>query len=89
MIFNFEITKNLFSDSIYVSDISYLPIWVFKGETKRGKEYIILPSGEYDSTGKYEYLTQADIDSMKKSYYDNISLFTAASNKPKLDTIRK
>lgn len=84
VILNFDITKNIFSDSVYVSDINFLPIWVFKGNTELGKEYIILPASEYNS-GKYEYLTNADIDSMKKSYYDTISQLRANSNKPQID----
>lgn len=72
IVFNFDITKNIFTDSVYVSDINYLPVWVFKGLTENGKEYIILPANEYNA-GKYDFLTEADVDSMKKSYYDTIS----------------
>jgi poly-gamma-glutamate synthesis protein (capsule biosynthesis protein) len=84
IIFNFELTKNLFSDSIYVSDISYLPIWVFKGKKDNRKEYIILPSEKYNDTTEYYYLTEADVDSMKRSFQDNIKQLTKKSNQPKL-----
>lgn len=84
VIFNFDITKNIYTDSVYVSDISFLPIWVFKGITDLGKEYIVLPANQYNS-GKYEYLTEADIDSMKKSYYDTIAQLKLNTNKLKID----
>ena len=48
------------------------PIWVFKGKTEKGKEYIILPSEHYNNPVTYQFLTEADFDSMKKSYFDTI-----------------
>ena len=84
VVFNFNITKNIYTDSVYVSDINFLPIWVFKGETDRGKEYIILPAGEYGNTS-YNYLTEADVDSMKKSYYDTIDQLTSKYRLPEVD----
>jgi poly-gamma-glutamate synthesis protein (capsule biosynthesis protein) len=88
VIFNFDITKNIFTDSVYVSKINYLPIWVFKGETKRGKEYIILPSEEFGNT-TYDYLTEADVDSMKKSYFDTIDQLTSKSRFLEVDVFNK
>ena len=88
IILNFDITKNIFTDSVYVSDINYLPIWVFKGDTEKGKEYIILPAQEYNNA-EYNYLTEADIDSMKKSYYDTIDQLTSKSSLPEIDVFNK
>ncbi len=85
-IFNFEIEKNIITDSVYISDISFLPIWVFKGNIKNDKEFVILPSANYENNIK-EYMTEADIDSMKKSYFDTIELLTSKSNKLKVDTL--
>lgn len=87
VIFNFDITKNIFTDKVYISDMNFLPIWVFKGNTERGKDYIILPANEYeDST--YDYMTEADVDSMKKSYFDTITQLTSKSDIPRIDTLR-
>lgn len=87
LVFNFNVTKNIFTDSIYISDVSYLPIWIFKGNTIEGRQYYILPSSDYgDST--YEFLTTADKDSMKKSYNDTIELLTAASFFPRIDSLK-
>ncbi len=88
IIFNFDITKNIYTDSVYVSEINYLPIWVFKGDTERGKEYIILPAEEYGNSSYY-YLTEADVDSMKKSYYDTIDQLTSKSSFPEVDVFNK
>ncbi|MBK9099969.1 MAG: CapA family protein [bacterium] len=44
VIIKLEISKNIFTDSIYISEVNYLPTWVFRGQTEKGREYIILPS---------------------------------------------
>ncbi|MCB9205837.1 MAG: CapA family protein [Ignavibacteriales bacterium] len=88
IIFNFEITKNIFTDSVYVSDINYLPIWVFKGTTEKGKEFIVLPSENFDSTNVYNFMTKADIDSMKRSYFDSVEQMTSESQIPKIDHLK-
>ncbi len=85
LIFNFDITKNIFTDSVYISRASFLPIWVFKGKINGRKEYKILPSQEYNDTNKLNFLTTADVDSMKRSYFDTIKLFTAKSNFAKIE----
>jgi poly-gamma-glutamate synthesis protein (capsule biosynthesis protein) len=85
IVFNFDITKNITKDSLYISKMSYLPIWVFKGKTENGKEFIILPSEKYDSTDTYNFMTKADADSMKRSYYDSIKQLTSYSKSPILD----
>jgi len=86
IIFNFNITKNIYTDSVYISDISYMPIWVFKGDTKMGKEFIILPSSDYNHN-EYDYLTEADADSMKLSYFDTIFQLTKESRIPRIDSL--
>jgi len=87
LIFNFDITKNIFTDSIFISNASFLPIWVFKGKINGKKEYKILPSQEYDDA-KLNFLTTADVDSMKRSYFDTIKLFTAKSNFAKIERLK-
>jgi len=85
LIFNFDITKNIFTDSVYISKVSYLPIWVYKGKINGNKEYVILPSEDFKNPSKYNFTNQADIDSMKKSYFDTIELFTKGNELPKID----
>ncbi|MEE9429785.1 MAG: CapA family protein [Melioribacteraceae bacterium] len=87
LIFNFDITKNIYTDSVYISDVNFLPIWVYKGKVNGKKEYVILPSGNYKDSTKYRYTTKADIDSMKKSYFDTIELFTEGNDYPRIDKL--
>ncbi len=70
VILNIQISKNIFNDSVYINDVNYIPTWVFKGQTEKGREYIILPSqiGEQDST--YTFLTGEDKKLMKEAFED-------------------
>ncbi|MBK7106297.1 MAG: CapA family protein [Ignavibacteriae bacterium] len=88
LIFNFDITKNIFTDSVYVSNINFLPIWIFKGKIDGKKEYRILPSQNFNDTTNFSFLTSADVDSMKRSYYDNVKLFLSKNNSAKIDTLK-
>lgn len=75
VILNLSITKNLLTDSVYISSVGYLPTWVFKGRTTAGDEYIILPSQNYnDST--YYYLSQNDREQMKQAFEDTQFILT-------------
>ena len=70
VILNIQISKNLFADSIYISDINYLPTWVFKGSTEKGKEYIILPSEYFSKDSIYSFLNDEDKKMMKEAFED-------------------
>lgn len=69
VIINIKISKNILTDSIYISEVSYLPTWIFRGETLKGKEYIILPSHK-SSDSTYYYLTDQDKKLMREAHYD-------------------
>ncbi len=73
-ILNFEISKNFTSGKVELTTLNYLPTWVFKGETERGREYIILPSETAFYEIKPEYLSDKDIELMKESFFDTIEI---------------
>jgi poly-gamma-glutamate capsule biosynthesis protein CapA/YwtB (metallophosphatase superfamily) len=84
VILNIKISKNKFTDSVYISYVNYLPTWVFKGSTEKGREYIILPSqlGEKDST--YTFLNDEDKRLMKEAFNDTKEIVTKFYSKIKL-----
>lgn len=43
VILNIELTKNIINNSIFISNINFIPTWVYKGEINDKKEYLILP----------------------------------------------
>lgn len=56
------------SDKFKIAEVSYIPTWVFKGNTLSGKEFVILPSTNFiDSTIN---LTKTDLEKMNQAFDD-------------------
>jgi poly-gamma-glutamate synthesis protein (capsule biosynthesis protein) len=70
VILNIQISKNKFTDSVYISKVSYLPTWVFKGNTEKGREYIILASEISLKDSTYKFLTVSDKKLMIEAFED-------------------
>ena len=84
VILNISISKDLKRDSVYLSDVSYIPTWVFKGNTESGNEYLILPStlSFYDSS--YSFLTKDDNKMMQQAFEDTKYIISKYNNRIKL-----
>ena len=76
VILNIQISKNKFTDSINISEVNYLPTWVFKGQTEKGREYIILPSQISDEDSIYNFLTDSDRNLMTEAFNDTKEIIT-------------
>ena len=83
VILNIKISKNKFTDSVYISEVNYLPTWVFKGQTELGREYIILPSQNTDDS-TYYYLTAQDKILMKEAFRDTKEIINKYSTNNKI-----
>jgi poly-gamma-glutamate synthesis protein (capsule biosynthesis protein) len=83
LILNIHISKNILTDSIYISEVNYLPTWVFKGQTDLGREYIILPSQNADDS-TYYYLTAQDKILMKEAFRDTKEIINKYSTNNKI-----
>jgi poly-gamma-glutamate synthesis protein (capsule biosynthesis protein) len=86
-ILSFKLTKNFSTDSIKINQINYLPIWVFKGETGDGKQYIILPSEAAFTDSNFTFLTPIDRKLAAQSFHDTKQILTKYSKKPRLEEI--
>ncbi len=85
IVLNINLSKNVDNDSIYISNVSYAPTWVFKGDVKYKKEFLILPSEETLTASPFDFLDSNDLFKIKQSiadtkriltkYTDNIKLF--------------
>ena len=84
VILNIIISKNIFTDSIYISEVNYLPTWVFKGETKRGRAYIILPSSIDQDDSSHYYLTNQDKKLMNEAFSNTKEILTKYNPKIKM-----
>jgi poly-gamma-glutamate capsule biosynthesis protein CapA/YwtB (metallophosphatase superfamily) len=70
VILNIEITKNLKNTATYISDVSFIPTWVYKGQTEKEREYVILPLLPNYRSSIDKYLTETDLQSMKQAFED-------------------
>src|ERR1035437_9694440 len=62
-----SITKNTNTDSLWISSVEFLPTWIYRGQTDRGREYLILPDkNEQD----YPFLHESDKRQMQTSFDD-------------------
>lgn len=88
-ILNFTIQKNKNNGNIKLAGVRYLPIWVYKGYTENGSEYIILPT-ETAFAEKYPaYLSSKDLYLMKESYNDTKAILTNITENIEIDSIEK
>lgn len=87
VILNIELTKNITTDSIFISDVNYIPTWVFRGNTDSGKEYIILPSQKYSDTTFY-FLSNSERQLMNQAFEDTRSVLTQFSDEIRLIDVK-
>jgi len=87
VILNIQISKNIFTDSVYIDDVNYLPTWVFKGQTEKGREYIILPSQVNKSDSLYNFITDNDWILMNQAFDDTKEIITKYNPSIQLRTI--
>ena len=76
VILTIHITKNFNTDSIYISKISFLPTWVYKGKTTEGKKYLILPAKLTNADSSLTFLTKNDKFKMKQAFNDTKNILT-------------
>jgi len=57
---------------------------VFKGKTKKGREYIILPATKSYDDSIYSYLSKSDKEKMHQAFEDTKDIITKLNNKTDL-----
>jgi poly-gamma-glutamate capsule biosynthesis protein CapA/YwtB (metallophosphatase superfamily) len=84
VILNIQISRNIFTDSVFISDVNYLPTWVFKGQTEKRREYIILPLTIDVNDSSYYYLNGNDKKLMMEAFNDTKEIITKYNSKIRL-----
>lgn len=70
------------SNKFKITEVSYIPTWVFKGNTLSGKEFVILPSTNFiDSTIN---LTKTDLEKMNQAFNDTRYILNKYTKNKKL-----
>jgi len=85
-ILNFSVQKNHNSGKVTLAGVRYLPIWVFKGSTANGSEYIVLPA---EVASSKEYLSEKDIAMAQECSNDTETILTTYTKNIEIDTINK
>lgn len=76
IILNLEITKDPVRDTIFISDLSYLPTWVFRGQHPQKKIHVILPAEKGLQDSSYFYINEENQGKMKEAYHDTEKYLT-------------
>lgn len=82
MILTLNIRKDFVNNKFEISEAKYLPIWVFKGNTTKGKEYLIMPSTNITDTTIS--LTKTENEKMNQAFNDTRYIITKYTNNVKL-----
>ena len=86
MILTINITKDLLNNKFEISEVIYLPTWVFKGNTSYGKEYVLMPATVVsDTTIK---LSKSENIKMNQSFNDTRYIITKYTKNSKLREFR-
>lgn len=70
VILQIEITKNISSNSIYLSKKNIIPTYVYKGIIEGRKEYVILPETFIDNNTNISFLSKSDSLKIKEAFRD-------------------
>lgn len=72
MVLHLSLTKNFTKDSIWLSDVSYTPTWVYRGSNPAKKVHIVLPAeAALKPDSVYPYLTTEDRMKLKQAFEDS------------------
>ena len=70
VILTIDISKNITTDSVYIDNVNCVPTWVYKGNTEKGKEFLILPASISSENKIMRYLTEEDKSIMRQAFTD-------------------
>ena len=82
MILTINIKKEFVKNTLDITEVKYLPTWVFKGNTSNGKEYLIMPSTNITDTTIR--LTKTENEKMNQAFKDTRNIITKYTNNVKL-----
>lgn len=89
LILNLSISKKINTDSVFLSDVTYIPTYVFRGNTKNGREFIILPAEIAFSDNPPSYLSNSDLIEMKQTFKDTREIVTRYGFTPNISPAKK
>jgi poly-gamma-glutamate synthesis protein (capsule biosynthesis protein) len=82
MILTLEITKTFPENHIQISEVNYIPTWVYKGNTIYGREFVIMPSINLSDSSIN--LSDTDLQKMNQAFDDTRFIVNKYTNNGKL-----
>ena len=79
-ILNLELVKNIHKDSLWISNVSILPTWVYRGNTGNKIESVILPSDTSLIKPLPEFLKKDDITKINQAFEDTRKMLGTKSD---------
>lgn len=86
MILTINIKKEFVKNTFDITEINYLPTWVFKGNTSKGKEFAIMPSTNISDS--IISLAESELFKMNQSFNDTRYIINKYTKNSKLREIR-
>ncbi len=80
-ILTLSISKNLYDNSIEISDVEFIPTYVFKGKIGEKYEYVILPSYVASRDTSFSFLKTKQIEDINQSINDTREVILKYSDK--------
>ncbi len=77
VIINVDVTKNFTKDFVYISNYSYLPVWVFKGKIDGKRRYLIYPLGKKRLKELPPFFSRQDSLAATTSFFDTDSIINS------------
>ncbi|MEJ2194968.1 MAG: CapA family protein [Ignavibacteriaceae bacterium] len=77
VILTMDISKNIFTDSVYLNNVNCVPTWVYKGKIEKGNEFVILPASISSEDTILTYLTQEDKLIMRQAFTDTKQILSS------------
>lgn len=89
VILNFSVSKNINNDSLFISELNFIPTWVYKSVDKNVTKYKILPAEIYEEDLENLTATETDKKLMKQSFEDTVDIITKYSKQIKVKSVLK
>jgi poly-gamma-glutamate synthesis protein (capsule biosynthesis protein) len=87
IILNISLTKNWTKDSLYISDVTFIPTWVYRGTNPLKKKHIIFLSEYCLKDSLPDFIDSVSKKLMQRAFYDAKQIITKKSTRVKMKSV--
>ncbi len=85
VILTIALTKKIQADSIFISEVNFIPTWVYRGTDKKNKMHIILPAKYHTYDSLPAFISTESKNKMKQTWEDTHEILQNPSPKIRLN----